>query len=931
MSTDFDSCTMFAIAVGDQGAWTTLTPTGGIHTPGSMRLPPDAPRGTVIVQLVSGTHPLATGTVQVAELQRVAAECDALATDAPHHSSRFLSNLVPSSWRRWEQGSTMLWVRMVDGNGAEAGHVVLSAKVVPGEAFLHGGLNNHAASVAPMSSPSGEPSAAGSPAPSATIERAATPIPMPPPPPPLSKEATHRPPSAASPAAVPRPYQQPPPAFDQIMRASVQGGPLTRTQTAGGFLQAKAQHVYDVLLDSALAAAGCGPAALLLQGPWAWLAGQFAQRYNVRQQYVTLAHLTWVVRPGIAAPTATCFRTLVSELAPLIAERERLISAELALLTHVLERVNALLTTCFEAYFALNEDSKGGLADGVLSVRSPGTPPALAPAVALLELTRGDLTGSEGVTAWLTARLRTAARKRFQGLLAATEARRGVVNESRIGLKNAAKEDEAALWAYLRMEELCTGIMNELRADDVIQASGAMPTSVRLPEVTAVEYVRGCTAHLQRTLQRHPPPAPTPPAVQLVEAVGRLQSFVERHGYAEALARLSSKEIFGGFVQEWVAGSAVSLRRTLRALDHAGPPALIAWADLRAGPSNRVAPLVEGMLMDVEKEMQLYERIVGHWPVHAMELEAALVAVLREATSAASRQCGLVQTKEEHPAIGAENGASQGGGAQRTPRGGRVAWRWVAVGAAPANAANDVPQPLRKGINPYQALLLNSLRRLLALVPQLEHTLTGWCGGAAALPQESLAVFPPPSAGAARVAQEAPDLGAHWAQLVKELRTEYYACITLCAESLAGELAASSATSLAGLLRREALTTAPASVGKHARRVLENTATTLRCLAAGLDGRVFVALGRGLWDLAARDVLRYAEDLSEGGTSGAWRGRQSAGVAMRALDTFYRAELAAAMGSDLHNRDLMPPQHAQRAAALLADNSADINNSFDVY
>lgn len=216
----------------------------------------------------------------------------------------------------------------------------------------------------------------------------------------------------------------------------------------------------------------------------------------------------------------------------------------------------------------------------------------------------------------------------------------------------------------------------------------------------------------------------------------------------------------------------------------------------------------------------------------------------------------------------------------------------------------------------------------------MEHSLAQWCGGAGAssdLPDESMAVFPPVAAGAARIEREAPDLGAHWAQLVKELRTEYYACITLCAEALAGELAGAPATSVAGLLRREGLTTAPTSVARHLRRVLDQTAPTLRWLAAALDGRVFIALGRGLWDLAARDVLRYAEDLSETGTQGAWRGRQSAGAALKALDTFYRGELATAMGSDLHDRDLAPPQHAQRAGALLADNTVEVNMSFDVY
>ena len=118
--------------------------------------------------------------------------------------------------------------------------------------------------------------------------------------------------------------------------------------------------------------------------------------------------------------------------------------------------------------------------------------------------------------------------------------------------------------------------------------------------------------------------------------------------------------------------------------------------------------------------------------------------------------------------------------------------------------------------------------------------------------------------------------------------------------------------------------------------MLEQTAPNLRWLAAALDGRVFVALARGLWDNAAKDVLRYAEDLTDAGgvsgaAQGAWRARQGAGAALRALDAFYRAELSAAMGSDLLDRDLALPQHAQRASALLADNTVEVNMSFDVY
>lgn len=62
-------------------------------------------------------------------------------------------------------------------------------------------------------------------------------------------------------------------------------------------------QVYDLSLDAALRAQGCGPRQLTVEGEWAWLLGAFSGTYGVRPTYTTLAHLRWVVR--CAAP-AVC-------------------------------------------------------------------------------------------------------------------------------------------------------------------------------------------------------------------------------------------------------------------------------------------------------------------------------------------------------------------------------------------------------------------------------------------------------------------------------------------------------------------------------------------------------------------------------------------------------------------------------------------------
>ena len=174
-----------------------------------------------------------------------------------------------------------------------------------------------------------------------------------------------------------------------------------------------------------------------------------------------------------------------------------------------------------------------------------------------------------------------------------------------------------------------------------------------------------------------------------------------------------------------------------------------------------MAPLVEEMLAATEGEMSRYERIITYWPTYGPDLEKAVTGALREATMGVSRQCGLMQTKDGPPApppAGAlamqpyymqrpPASASPASDYSPAPRGGRTAWRWVSAGdrvMVPATF-RGAPACLQQGINPNQALLLNSLRRLLAVSPQLEHLLNRWCGGVMI---QSTAF--PPTAGAAR-------------------------------------------------------------------------------------------------------------------------------------------------------------------------------------
>ncbi len=72
-------------------------------------------------------------------------------------------------------------------------------------------------------------------------------------------------------------------------------------------------QVYDLTLDAALAAQHCGPRRLTVSGDWAWLLGEFAGTYGIRETYATLAHLRWAVRCAFFTHPARCQKAPITE------------------------------------------------------------------------------------------------------------------------------------------------------------------------------------------------------------------------------------------------------------------------------------------------------------------------------------------------------------------------------------------------------------------------------------------------------------------------------------------------------------------------------------------------------------------------------------------------------------------------------------------
>jgi hypothetical protein len=88
----------------------------------------------------------------------------------------------------------------------------------------------------------------------------------------------------------------------------------------GGTLKVSACQAYDYLLMAALRAQMCDEKRLEVGGEWAWLLTAFAGHYGVRSNYAIMSHLRWVLKPGVASVSRTCFELLARQLRPLLAQ-----------------------------------------------------------------------------------------------------------------------------------------------------------------------------------------------------------------------------------------------------------------------------------------------------------------------------------------------------------------------------------------------------------------------------------------------------------------------------------------------------------------------------------------------------------------------------------------------------------------------------------
>ncbi|KXZ45841.1 hypothetical protein GPECTOR_50g635 [Gonium pectorale] len=187
-------------------------------------------------------------------------------------------------------------------------------------------------------------------------------------------------------------------------------------------LRTNACLAYDTALSAALDGNGCGRNKLLVEGPWEWLLSRFASSFGVRPHYCVLAHLRWVLKPGIATISTMCLDVISQGLQPLLQQQHSeqagaLTIHEATLLESVKKAVEMLLEVAFENYYALSDDQSREGAETPTAHGAPASawrPTILMASFRLFNIMRKAFLPTDHE--WLNARFRVAAKKRWHFL-----------------------------------------------------------------------------------------------------------------------------------------------------------------------------------------------------------------------------------------------------------------------------------------------------------------------------------------------------------------------------------------------------------------------------------------------------------------------------------------------------------------------------------
>ncbi|GMH37322.1 hypothetical protein BSKO_05195 [Bryopsis sp. KO-2023] len=716
-------------------------------------------------------------------------------------------------------------------------------------------------------------------------------------------------------------------------------------------------QAYEYLLLSVVEGQGCGPQKLSVENEWKWLLSAFRSLYRISRAYGDMSMLKWIFRSGKPTPTVYCLELVYNMFAPLqdMAGQGSLDPHEKAILNKIAAQIKDLTARVFEDYFSLSTESDTGLLDG--GAQTTECPPAaLEPAVRLSGLLHNH--EDRDTILWLESRFTTAALKKYARLQANCHVERieGRLQDPSLSYSQPTMpvlSDSDLLQQYKKMRSLCKALTSDIDQDIAIHETQVLPASIKMPGVTASVYCQELKSHLASVTRSCPPTEPQEAFVEMFVGVGDFQKYLEDQGLNRPkghAANLDALELFSDFIESWITESQEKLCQ--QCLSLSSNSGFLQGPDGTSGVFQGVSSVVNEMLRHLQEEVKLFERVVCYWTIFAPRLERAICDVVRSIVEAVSHQCGMVKLSPDQESLADRFDTRSLGGQSISqfsmmsagPLGGRskgkqvMQWQWHGVSVNVRNPGAGKQQPIV--INSHEATLLNSLRRLMVDVPQLEEQMRNWAQGR---PTTETQGDDSTEAGILKPKFEEDDdvphrVGAEFAQLAKELRSQFATAVIMSAERMLSVMNISFRTSITTVLRdshehcksQDALCLR-ADIQERLSPVTQALNYTLQQLREPLEERVFVSVVRGLWDNASKELYLYVYDLREGEETQAWKSRQNCTFLTELVDNFFKDQLADLLPHTLTPADLETPFHATKVKQMLAQNTTTINRNFSVY
>ena len=658
-----------------------------------------------------------------------------------------------------------------------------------------------------------------------------------------------------------------------------------------------AKRAYDVLLQVALAANNFKQRHLLITKAWQFLLNKFASEYNISTTTCILQFLKWVVRA--ATPTSECMDILCQLLPRIMKERHQadLPVAEQNMLSQIMQNVEELLAKAFQCIKSLSEKESNGVLTGNQMVPKDVFPSPVIPKVLFLYSQMHDLLAP------------SSQKKLIMHLQAAANLRFGRIKRDAIDSCTGEQRIVGEGIDCLAASKIFDALRVELEYDQILHHSEALPAFVNFPDISNEVYAEKLYEHLKELLVTNPP-------TDFSDALDSLFRSASLYETAQSKFSLNSPKdksvfvLFSDHVETWirrdctwlcakltqkeVSQEVVDIERALGNYHFSGQ--MDSHLPHQSPHQLYMIPLFKksgGVFEKIQAFLSKYSGIVKRWPDWVPVLETSCCKILR------SLLCSL---NEASTKAGSHNGSNQH---KHTPV--KMLRCKKAAHFATRLSITD-------------AVLLNAQRQMLSFIPKLRSSVSVLTSGVQTQ-KDASSVFKD---------------GTMFRHVEEEVRTSYAQTI----QRFVISLSEAPCHKLKKILKEQSKAKLNDCEQDNVKDLLKPYLTMIESVLADhrvmLTPKVWRDLCRGMWDLAAAEVLKFVERIhndKENATAGGFKVRVMTSEVSAILENFFQAGIHQVLGSDVHERDLQTPFSAKKLRERICGNNQSVSasDSFSVY